>query len=80
MIQQHERCEGEWHGQEMSFDRIWGGYRFSDQECQALFDGATIEITGLISKNGKPYGVAGKLSHHAFSNHVVFGFEPVGFL
>lgn len=52
--QDKEKYEGTWRGQDISFFREMFGYRFSDDECEALCNGES--VTGnFVSKDGAPY-------------------------
>lgn len=64
-----ERYSGRWNGRDVSFDRVFRGRRFTDEECQALCDGELIEIHN-INGNGLVYGVSGGLKESALG--VVF--------
>lgn len=74
-----DRCSGVWNGENISFKRDWGGHHFTDEECEALLAGKEIEILGLVSKAGKPYGVKGKLTRQNYNGHLYVGFEKTGF-
>jgi DNA topoisomerase-3 len=53
-----EKYEGTWNGKRVRFSREWRGRRFTDEECEALCEGKTLEVRDLVSvKTGKPYGV-----------------------
>lgn len=79
MATQKERYVGTWKGKEVSFVRIWGGHRFTDEECEALCDGKTIEITGT-KKNGDPMPVKGRLEAQEYQGHPYVGFSVTEFL
>lgn len=72
--QQKEKAKGIWSvtGQEVSFTREWGGYRFTDDEVKKLLAGEEIEVP---AKN-----VKGKLSEQEFKGHKFIGFEKTEFL
>lgn len=55
-----EMFHGFWHGQEVSFPRVFRGHRFTDEECMGLCFGDTVEVHNLDGKYGK-YGVVGRL-------------------
>ena len=74
------RCYGTWKGRQISFKRVWAGYRFSDEECEKLLAGETISITGLKSSEGNTYGVKGKLSEQKYQGRKYIGFEKTEFL
>lgn len=74
-----EKYEGMWNGKLVKFNRVWGGYRFTDEECEALLGGQEISIHGLKSKNGNTYGVKGRLSDMEYNGHSYVGFDKTGF-
>lgn len=76
---QKERATGVWNGKQVSFNREWGGHRFTDEEVDALLAGDEINILGLVSKAGKTYGVKGKLSEQTYNGSKFVGFERTGF-
>ena len=77
---QKEKYSGVFKGQNVSFNRTWGGHRFTDAECEALCRGEEIKITGLKSSSGTTYGVKGKLTKQSFNGHPFYGFEKTDFL
>lgn len=78
-FEQKEKFSGTWNGKSVSFNRVWGGHRFTDEECEALCNGEEIEALGLTSKAGKTYGVTGRLAEQTYNNHKFIGFERTGF-
>ena len=78
-INAKEKCEGNFNGIDISFNKEWGGHTFTEDECEALLAGEEIEINGLISKAGKEYGVKGKLTKQNYKGHAFYGFERTGF-
>lgn len=75
-----EKYSGMMDGEAVSFNREWGGHRFTDEECERLCNGEEIEVQGLISKKtGKPYGIRGRLTHQQYNGHDFVGFERTGF-
>lgn len=76
---QKERATGVWNGKQVSFNREWGGHRFTDEEVDALLAGDEINVLGLVSKAGKTYGVKGKLSEQTYNGSKFVGFERTGF-
>ena len=77
-----ERYAGNWNGRDISFSRVFGGYRFSDAECEVLCKGGEVHIMGLQGKNGT-YNVRGRLEEQPLPNdpskHFV-GFKTIAFL
>ena len=78
-FEEKEKYEGIWNGKSVKFTRMWGGHRFTDEECEALCNGDEIEVFGLKSKAGKEYGITGKLSEQSYNGHDFVGFERTGF-
>lgn len=78
---QADRYTGVWKKKEVAFKRVFRGYRFSDEECEALCEDKEIRIFGLVSaKNpSKTYGVYGKLNNLVYNGHPYVGFEQLGF-
>lgn len=75
-----EKYSGTLDGEPVSFNREWGGHRFTDEECERLCNGEEIEVQGLVSKKtGKPYGIKGRLTHQEYNGHPYVGFERTGF-
>ncbi len=76
---QKDKVEGVWNGKPVKISAEWGGHKFTQTELDQLFDGYEIEITGLISKAGKEYGVTGKLAEQTYNGHKFVGFMKTGF-
>lgn len=57
-----EYMSADFKGKKISFCRIWGGHRFTDEECETLLRGDELSLKDLKSKKGTSYGVVGKLS------------------
>lgn len=77
---QKEKYTGKFKGKEVSFNRSWGGHRFTDDECEALLRGEEITITGLQSKSGSTYGVKGKLKKQSYNGNPFYGFDKTDFV
>lgn len=69
---QKEKFEGTWNGKEVKVTRIWGGHRFTDDECVRLLDGGRVEVTTLSSKVCE-----GELQDKEYNGHPFVGYEPV---
>ncbi|WP_419154750.1 DNA topoisomerase [Weissella minor] len=69
-----EKVTGIWQGKEVSFNKKWGTYTFSDDEIKHLLSGETIEFTATSKKN-KPYAVKGKLADQSYKGKPFFGFK-----
>ncbi len=63
----------------VSFNRVWGGYRFTDADCQALCEGKEITIQPISTKTGKPYGCKGVLEKQSYKGREFYGFNRTGF-
>lgn len=79
MADEKEKYEGTWNGKAVKFNREWGGHRFTDEECEQLCAGETIEIYGLVAKSGKTYGVQGNLAELEYNGNKYVGFNKIGF-
>lgn len=79
---QKEKVTGIWSetGEEVTFNRVWAGYRFSDSEIQDLLNGKQIEIRNLKSKKGTAYGVIGKLAEQTYDGNSFIGFMKEEFI
>lgn len=76
-----EKYEGIWNGKDVSFNREWSGHRFTDEECEALCRGETVQIMDCVSaKSGKTFGAEGKLSNLEYNGNKYVGFERTAFL
>jgi DNA topoisomerase-3 len=74
-----EKHSGVWAktGQEVSFNREWSGYRFSDEECAKLLAGETIAIAAVSAKTGKTFNCKGFLDEGEFNGKKFVGFQPI---
>lgn len=71
-----ETFHGFWCGEEVTFPRVFRGYRFTDEECIGLCYGETIEVHNIDGKCGK-YGVRGKLAKSKWFGEIRFEAEDV---
>lgn len=71
-----ETFHGFWCGEEVTFPRVFRGYRFTDEECIGLCYGETMEVHNIDGKYGK-YGVRGKLAKSKWFGEVRFEAEEV---
>lgn len=71
-----EKVTGIWAetGKEVSFNRVWAGHRFTDDEVSDLLAGRQIEISGLKSRTGNSYGVIGRLAEQEYNDSTFVGF------
>lgn len=75
-----EKYTGLYKGEkEVTFNRVWGGHRFTDAECARLCAGDVITLD-LVSKNGNNYSVMGKLSELEYNGYNYIGFERLKFI
>lgn len=74
-----EKVAGEWKGKNISFNRVWGGHRFTDDEVERLLNGEEIEVLGLKGKSGSDYGIVGKLASQTYNGRKFVGFKRTGF-
>lgn len=61
-----EMYQGVWKGIPVNFERVFRGYRFSDEECEALCQNEMIQVHG-IERNGVKYSVIGSLKEDMFA-------------
>ena len=78
-VEQAERFEGEWNGEEVHPKRVWSGHRFTDEEVEKLLDGEEITIDA-VSAAGKPYRCKGKLAKQEYNGNEFVGFQRTGFV
>ena len=77
--QQKERYTGIWDSEEVSFSRVFGGHRFTDEECERLCAGEEIVLTGLKGVTGT-YHVKGKLNRGKYNGKEYVGFERTAYV
>jgi hypothetical protein len=70
-----ERFSGTWNGKEVSPKREWSGHRFTDEECEKLLNGETIEIEAVSKKTGKEFTVKGRLEEQVHKKRKFVGFK-----
>ena len=73
---QKEKYTGEFNGVEVSFNRVWSDYRFSDEECEALLSGKEIMIRPKSKKTGNEYDCYGQLKEQEYNGKKFYGFVP----
>lgn len=80
-MENKEYYTGDWNGEkDIKFNRNFRGHRLTDQECEDLLAGKTIEILGLVAKSGSTYGVNAKLNHLEYNGRKYIGVEQLGFV
>lgn len=62
-------------GKEISFNKEWGGHKFTEEEIDKLSKGEMISIPGLKNKRGKIYTAKGKLMKQKFKGKTFWGFK-----
>ena len=65
-----EKYSGNWNGEDISFSRVWGGYRFTDEECEQLLMGEKVAVT---SSKGRKF--TGSLARQNFKGKDFIGFK-----
>lgn len=81
MQEEKEKYSGKFNGKDVTFSRVYSGYRFTDEECETLCNGSEIRIDNLTSAKGSTYGISGKLGNQTGpSGNKYFGFGRTGFL
>lgn len=69
-----EKATGTFEGREISFTRVWGGHRFTDEEVQKLLANEEISFS-KTSQRGTEYTVKGKLMEQEYEGKTFFGFK-----
>lgn len=70
-----EKAAGIWKGKQVSFNRVWGGHRFTDAEVDTLLAGGEIRFSAVSAKTGKPYTAKGKLANLTYNGTKYVGFK-----
>lgn len=70
-----EKFTGYYEGKKITFNREWGGHRFTDSECITLCELKEIEFD-YITKSGQVSHVKGSLAVQTYKGHKYFGFKP----
>lgn len=74
-----EQFEGVFEGKTIKFNRTYGKYRFTDDECKQLLDGEKILIE-TETKGGDPAYFYGRLEEQEYQNFKYFGFAMIYFI
>lgn len=71
-----EKAEGTYtpSGENIRFNREWGGHRFTDQEVSDLLAGKEINFTA-INKSGREYVAQGRLEEQEYNGNTFWGFK-----
>lgn len=75
-----EKFQGTWNGKDVSVNRMFRGKRLDDRQCERLLAGEKVEVTGLVGKTGKPYGVLVELDNMEYNGRKYVGVKQLGFL
>ena len=78
-MEQKEKMNGIWNGKPVSCNRVFRGYRFTDQEVEDLMNENTIEVHNLKAKSGNTYSVNVKLDYYEFNGKKYVGAVSAGF-
>ena len=73
-----DKYSGTWNGKEVKFKREFSGHQFTDEECEALLNGAEISFEAT-SKTGNKYTCYGNLAEQSFTNKEGKEIKFVGF-
>lgn len=68
------RVTGSFEGKKITFKRIWGGHRFTNEEVKKLLKGNEISFQ-MTSKRGSTYTVTGKLAKQTYKRKTFYGFK-----
>ena len=79
-FEQPEKYTGKWKKKEVSFNRKFADYRFSDEECETLLAGNEISVYGVTGKSGNKLNVKGCLANQTYNGHKYVGFKVTGFI
>ena len=67
-------------GKEVRFRREFRKKELSEEMIKNLLAGNEVEVTGLVSKDGREYGVKAKLDNYEYNGKRYFGVVQTGFL
>lgn len=74
-FKQKEKEEVKIDGEKISFNKEWGGHKFTPEEIEKLANGEQITISSLKNKRGKRYSATGKLEKQKFKSREFWGFK-----
>lgn len=74
-----DKYSGTWNGKQVSFKKMWSGHEFTDEECEKLCNGETIEFEAVSAKSGNKYVVTGDLAEQEFKNDKGKTIKYIGF-
>lgn len=75
MENERERVSGEWMGEKVSFNRDFGGHRFTDEEVEALLAGKPITFEATSKRTNSTYTAVGTLARQSYNGHDYVGFK-----
>ena len=65
---------GIFNGKKITFNRVYAGYRFTDEECEALLRGENVVAT-CVAKDGSTYRRLGNLALQEYMSFKYYGFN-----
>ena len=68
-----DHYSGTWKRKNIRFKRVWGGHRFTDEECEDLCAGKTIWID--VDGTSGPRKICGKLADQTYNGTAYVGFQ-----
>lgn len=72
-----EQYEGKFNGKNIKFSRVFGSYRFSDEECEELLAGKEIQFE-MVTSNGEEKTFMGNLQKQEYQGFLFYGFKTLG--
>lgn len=67
---------GVWNNKDVTFNRVYMSHEFTDNEVSTLLSGGEVVID-VVSKDGRPSRVSGKLADMEYKGHAFVGFKGV---
>ena len=68
------KVKGSYKGQQVEFNPVWGGHKFTDEEIKTMLSGEKISFEAT-AKDGNKYEVTGGLSEQTYKGHKFWGFK-----
>lgn len=72
-----EQYEGKFNGKNIKFSRVYGTYRFSDEECKELLAGNNIQFD-MVTSTGEEMTFIGNLQKQEYQGFLFYGFRKLG--
>ena len=66
--------------EEVSFNKVWSGHEFTEEEIKDLLNGKEITITATSAKTGKEFKASGSLKEQTYKKRKFWGFKPKEFI